>query len=414
MRNRVHWNNCRCWLVGLTLLLTLPAVADSKESDGGQKNDDKPLQVFILAGQSNMQGHARVSTLEHIGMDPATEPMLKDMLDEKNRPLVCEDVWISYLSTDGEKHGRLSVGFGADTDKIGPEFTFGIYMQRKLDVPILIIKTAWGGKSLHTDFRPPSAGSYEFNQSQLDNYEKQGKDFAKIKSEKSQATGLYYKLMVEHVKKVLANIKRVYPEYNPDRGFELAGFVWFQGWNDMVDRGTYPQRDQAGGYDLYSKLMGQFIRDVRKDLDAPDLPFVIGVLGVNGPVDKYLPDQQRYRGIHQNFRSAMAAPADLPEFRGTVAAVLTENYWDQELVRLRAKEAKIKQQVKEMKTQENLSRQEEKNTLEKLRAESFSQRERKALDVGVSNAEYHYLGSAKILGGIGQGFANAMGEMVVD
>ena len=36
--------------------------------------------VFILAGQSNMQGHAKVSTFEHIGMDPATKPMLAEML----------------------------------------------------------------------------------------------------------------------------------------------------------------------------------------------------------------------------------------------------------------------------------------------------------------------------------------------
>ena len=34
----------------------------------------KPLQVYILAGQSNMQGHAKVTTFEHIGMDPATKP----------------------------------------------------------------------------------------------------------------------------------------------------------------------------------------------------------------------------------------------------------------------------------------------------------------------------------------------------
>ncbi len=34
-------------------------------------------------------------------------------------------------------------------------------MEKAYDGPILIIKTAWGGKSLNTDFRPPSAGPYE-------------------------------------------------------------------------------------------------------------------------------------------------------------------------------------------------------------------------------------------------------------
>lgn len=64
--------------------------------------------------------------------------------------------------------GKLTAGFGErgnqptkNGSKIGPEFTFGIYMQKELNEPILIIKTAWGGRSLNTEFRPPSAGPYK-------------------------------------------------------------------------------------------------------------------------------------------------------------------------------------------------------------------------------------------------------------
>jgi hypothetical protein len=57
----------------------------------------KPLQVFILAGQSNMQGHAKVSTFEIIGMDPATKPMLNLMMGADGKPRVCERVWISSI-----------------------------------------------------------------------------------------------------------------------------------------------------------------------------------------------------------------------------------------------------------------------------------------------------------------------------
>jgi alpha-galactosidase len=39
----------------------------------------KPLKVFILAGQSNMEGHAQISTLDYIGKDPLTAPILKEM-----------------------------------------------------------------------------------------------------------------------------------------------------------------------------------------------------------------------------------------------------------------------------------------------------------------------------------------------
>ena len=318
-----------------------------------------------------------------------------------------------------EQVGKLTAGFGAKArgPKIGPEFTFGIYMQKLLDEPILIIKTAWGGKSLHTDFRPPSAGPYEFNEAQLEGFEKQGKDIEAIKADKAKATGHYYRLMIDHVKKVLADIKRVYPDYDPKQGYELAGFVWFQGWNDMVDRGTYPNRDKPGGYDQYSELLAQFIRDVRKDLSAPKMPFVIGVMGVGGPVDKYPPDQQRYKGVHQNFRMAMAAPAALPEFKGNVVAVLTEKYWDMDVVELREREKKIKQQVDEINNEMKegkLSREEGKAALDKLYAETFTPREMVILKESTSNFDFHYMGSAKIMAQIGKGFAEAMVEMMED
>jgi alpha-galactosidase len=374
----------------------------------------KPLQVFILAGQSNMQGHAKVSTFEHIGMDPATKPMLDEMQNADGTPKVCERVWISSLgSADEVKSGKLTAGFGASQNgpKIGPEFTFGLYMQKFTDAPILLIKTAWGGKSLNTDFRSPSAGPYVFNETQLAQFQKQGKDIAVIKAEKEKETGVYYRLMVEHVKSVLADIKRVVPSYNTAQGYELAGFAWFQGWNDMVDSGTYPNRDKPGGYDAYSTAMAHFIRDVRKDLGAPKLPLVIGVLGVGGPTSEYGPDEQRYKATHQNFRDAMAAPAQLPEFKGNVATVLAEKYWDRELKAARRKEGEIKEQAKKLAKEGKLKPAEEKASVDKLRAEGLTERERLVLEKGISNFEFHYLGSAKILGGVGKGLAEAMAEL---
>ena len=386
-------------------LIALTAISCAQEAA-------KPLQVFILAGQSNMQGHAKISTFEHIGMDPATKPMLAEMLGADGKPKVCERVWISSIGcAEAEQTGKLTAGFGATTEKIGPEFTFGLYMQKFTDAPILLIKTSWGGKSLNTDFRPPSAGPYVFNETQLDGFQKQGKDVAAMQAEKGKARGVNFRLMVEHVKMVLGNIKRVVPGYDAAQGYELAGFAWFQGWNDMVDGGTYPNRDKPGGYDAYSMAMAHFIRDVRRDLNAPKLPFVIGVLGVGGPVADYGPDQQRYKATHQNFRDAMAAPAQLPEFKGNVATVLAEKYWDQELTAAKAKENAIKQQAKKLAKEGNMTPADEKTALEKLRAEGLTERERLVLEKGISNAEFHYLGSAKILGGVGKGLAEAMARL---
>ena len=392
-------------LIPLFLLATLAANPPATAAA-------KPLKIFILSGQSNMQGHAKVSTFEHIGMDPATKPMLAEMLGADGKPKVCERVWISSIGcAEAEQTGKLTAGFGATTEKIGPEFTFGLYMQKFTDAPILLIKTSWGGKSLNTDFRPPSAGPYVFNETQLAAFKNQGKDLAAIKAAKEQETGVYYRLMIEHVKKVLADIKRVVPDYDAAQGYELAGFVWFQGWNDMVDSGTYPNRDKPGGYDAYSTAMAHFIRDVRKDLSAPKLPFVIGVLGVGGPTAEYGPDQQRYKTTHDNFRNAMAAPAQSPEFKGNVAAVRTEKYWDQELTAAKAKDNEIKQRAKKLATEGKMKPAEENAALEKLRMEGLTERERLVLEKGISNLEFHYLGSAKILGGVGKGLAEAMAEL---
>ena len=374
----------------------------------------QPLQVYVLAGQSNMQGHAQVRTFEHIGMDPVTKPLLDEMLNADGSPRVLDRVWISSIgSSDTEQTGKLTAGFGASQNgpKIGPEFTFGITIEKYSRGPILLIKTAWGGKSLNTDFRSPSAGPYVFNETQLANFRKQGKDLDAIRAEKQMATGVYYRLMIDHVKNVLSNIQRVVPDYDSSKGYELAGFAWFQGWNDMVDGSTYPQRDMPGGYDAYSHAMTHFIRDVRNDLKAPKLPFVIGVLGVNGPVSEYGPDQLRYKGIHQNFRDAMAAPAALPEFQGNVAALLTEKFWDRELSSAKSKENEVKQKAKKIASDSKLNPAEERALQEKMRLEGLTERERQVIDKGISNLEFHYLGSAKILGGIGKGLAESMAEL---
>jgi alpha-galactosidase len=305
--------------------------------------ETKPLKVFILAGQSNMEGHAEIRTFDYIGRDPLTAPLLKEMRNPDGTPRVCDKVWMSYLtgpydgSANGEGLGKLTAGFGERGNqptkigkKIGPEFTFGIYMEKELNEPILIIKTAWGGRSLNTEFRPPSAGQYKLPKEVQDRWDKypQGahgipkmEDRKKWQEDKDAASGVFYRMMIEHVQSVLADPKRVCPEYDQKVGFELAGFVWLQGFNDLVDGQTYPN----GNYEEYSRLLSHFIRDVRKDLSAPKMPFVIGVLGVDGEKNV-------------NFRKAMAAPADMPEFKGNVIAVDTAPFWDYDIAAAQPKQ----------------------------------------------------------------------------
>ena len=376
----------------------------------------KPLKIYLLVGQSNMQGHAAERTLAHLGMDPKTVPLLKAIQNADESAKVHDQVWISSIDTSeesGVKEGKLTVGYGAGgrEPKIGPELTFGITMQKQVGEPILIIKTSWGGKSLNTDFRPPSAGPYQFNEKQIENFKKRGKDVADERKKRAERTGVFYRLMLGHIRKVLGDIKRVYPAYDAKAGYELAGFVWFQGWNDMVDSGTYPTRGQPGSYDAYSKNIAHFIRDVRRDLKAPKLPFVIGVMGAGGPIAKYTPDQMRYAGIHGEFRKAMAAPAKLPEFKGNVTAVFTENYWDGQLSELVDRRGKINAKRRELAKDQSLTRAQRDKAIAEFTDEIYTREEKAILEAGVSNAAYHYLGSAKILTQIGQAFAEALVAM---
>ncbi|MCA8953202.1 MAG: hypothetical protein KDE27_27065 [Planctomycetes bacterium] len=379
------------------------------------------LQVYVLAGQSNMQGHAKVETLDYLADDPATAPLLAKIVDDDGKPRVLEHVWVSYLTNaqdgDGEGTGRLTAGFGARRDaaepgdKIGPELTFGITVAAATKAPVLLVKCAWGGKSLHTDFRPPSAGPYVFSAKQREQLAAKG-ELERAEADKLAATGVYYQKTIEHVQRVLADPKRVCPEYDSEQGFELAGFVWFQGWNDMVDGGTYPDRGKPGGYDAYSEVLAHFIRDVRRDLGADELPFVIGVMGVGGA----LREGDRYAPVHGSFRAAMAAPAELPEFRGNVVAVGTAPFWDTKLQAIADDLDKVRAMERRLRTKDAngpnadgaMDAEAQKAWLRRYRDETVGAENERIWQRGASNAAYHYLGSAKILARIGVAFGEAV------
>ncbi len=364
----------------------------------------KPLKVFILAGQSNMEGHAQISTFPAVAKDPKTADLYRQMVDAEGKPVVCKDVWISYAYGDfggepiGRKAGQLTAGWGSQhhvgTGKIGPEFTFGITMQKLLGEPVLLIKNAWGGKSLMVDFRPPSGGPL-------------------TDEKQKEKAGKYYGLMMEHVKEVLADPKKVYPDYDPKEGYEIAGFVWFQGFNDLV--GSYPSTDPRKGkkaikdYSEYSRLLACFIRDVRKDLNAPNMPFVTGVLGVGGETSG---------DNAEAFRKAMAAPAELAEFKGNVANVYTHKFWPAEIEALKAKmstaTADLDKQANALKSRskkgEDVKADQSKLAAQReaVIAKALTEDEKFLLEKGCSNQGFHYHGSAKFFAQAGKAFAEAL------
>ena len=62
-----------------TLLLCLAAFAATAHA--------KPLKVFILAGQSNMEGHAQTKTFPAVAKDPETADIHRKMVDADGKPV---------------------------------------------------------------------------------------------------------------------------------------------------------------------------------------------------------------------------------------------------------------------------------------------------------------------------------------
>lgn len=363
--------------------------------------EKKPLKVYILAGQSNMQGSAHKDTFGVMGEDPETAPLLQEVLDGQGDPVVCTNSWITYRSSnrDGDtaRQGPVAVGYGFDENRIGPEYGFGIHMDRHAGEPVLLIKAAWGGKSLAVDFRPPSAGPYEPSERERE----------RGSLPEAERVGHYYRAMMEHVIATLASaesIRSVVPEYDEGRGYELAGFVWFQGWNDMCNRHHIEQ---------YTANMIHFIGDVRTELKVPDLPFIVGVLGVYGTD----PDSRRFdKGLPvTDFRAAQFAAVTqydvrvAPELRGGVIAVDSGPYYDLGLSDLYWKRRLVgawKRQMEQGKMSEAAFA--EACARYEFGDGELTPAEQTAWDRGSSNAEYHYLGSGKTFIRFGKALAEAM------
>lgn len=361
----------------------------------------EPLKVYIMTGQSNMQGKARPSTLPAMEKDPQSNALHDKLVDENGKPRVYEDVYLANM-VKGEV-GPLSLAKGDESGKMkgtfGPEVAFGITMQEHVDEPILIVKIAWGGKSLHTDFRPPSAGPVQLAPEIVKIHkEKDLEERTKRKiTEMRNNRGKHYEKMMKHVKTTLGDPGKYHPEYDPQEGYELSGIVWFQGYNDKIAGWVYASRRGKDGYKKYSRLLTKFINDVRKDLEHPKLPFLIGVLGMGG---KKSPDT-----LTGAFQNAMAAPAENSQLEN-VLAVHTGTYWDQKLDELNDRMRSIRKKVKRKRKKQG--KKEARTLKKKLINDQFTDQELKYLKTGKSNGGYHYYGSAKIYSRIGEAFAEAL------
>lgn len=221
------------------------------------------------------------------------------LVNENGEHVVRDDVWIANISNpDKKRTGWLTTGYGGSKHVIGPEYGFGFTVGDYFEDPVLLIKSAWGGKSLFKDFRPPSSADYP-------------------EPEKDGDNGFYYKEVVRHVNEITNNLKKYYPHYQGN-GYEIVGFGWHQGWNDRINQ-------QA--VNVYEENMAHFIKDMRNELGVKNLPFVIANTGISG---WDIPEEKRWKEKVEKLMEDqldLADPEEHPEFKGTVAGVETRDYW---------------------------------------------------------------------------------------
>ena len=302
--------------VAIVVLITfLPASPFARAAE-----DAKPVKVFILAGQSNMEGKAVNTLLDHQATDARTKDFFAHLRDG-DKWAVRDDVFIKFLG----RKGPLTVGYGSP-GRTGAELEFGHMMGEHFDEPVLLIKAAWGGHSLFKLFRSPSAGLPDDEKLQAEL--KQAQDRVKKDNEKNKRNdplptmedikkpyGSSYRNMMTEVKGVFENYETLFPKLK-GRKLKVAGFAWFQGFNDQW--GDAPAE--------YESNMKHFIKDVRKDLKSPTLPFVIAAIGTNG--------SKPAQGGGLTVRTAQMAMNDVPEFKGNVKTFRTDLLVDTEAERL--------------------------------------------------------------------------------
>ncbi len=291
-----------------SLLICLPILFSSLATPGAAQQDNT-VKVFVLAGQSNMEGKAKNTLLEHQANAPETKELFAH-LRANDQWIERDDAFIKYLN----RKGKLTIGYGSP-GRTGMELEFGTVLANHLEQPVLLIKAAWGGHSLFKLFRSPSAGlpSEEVLQQELAQAQQrvQNNNEKQNRSEKPPTMddivsvyGSSYRNMLSEVKETREGFATMFPELK-GKQLEIAGFVWFQGWND-----------QYGAEGEYAANMQHFIRDVRKDLQAPNMPFVICMMGQSG--------SKPAKGAMATIQEAQQSMENIPDFRGSVRAIRTD------------------------------------------------------------------------------------------
>lgn len=237
-----------------------------------------------------------------------------------------DDVWYKGVVT-ATADKWLDIGCGASSGSIGPELGFGHVVGDHHDAPVLILKASQGNRSLGWDFLPPGSEGFEHTDEQGVTWvyagSKQSPDRWKKGTQPQPIewyAGKQYDDCFSAAKEVLATFDEKFPQWK-GRGYEIAGFGWWQGHKDGGEQG----KGNAGAHALrYEHNLAHLITTLRREFDAPNAPFVVASCGFNG-------GQGWEAGSSADtiFGAQMSVgdPAKHPEFAGTVKSVDTRPFY---------------------------------------------------------------------------------------
>jgi len=279
----------------------LPKELPDPDGEGADMN--KPVQVYILMGQSNMLGFGKPSKLQGIAAEKY--PYL---VDDAGEWTVRKDVRNVFVMCSGNSPAKdYKNEWMTISGNIGPEIGIGHYVGHVTNAPVLILKSCIGNRSLGWDLLPPGTKLYEHGGKTQPGYrgtpDDPGGDTGGDMS-KGWYAGCQYDGDVAAAKKVLDNLDDYYPGA---KEYKVAGFCWWQGDKDMRN---------SAHFETYEKNLIQLIKALRKDFDAPDAKFVTASLGQT---------KEGSKGGDGQILDAMKAVAesDDPELEGKVGFVYT-------------------------------------------------------------------------------------------
>lgn len=309
----------------LFCLTTEPLTAQHQlpDPDGKEASHTKPVRVYILLGQSNMLGFGRVESVE-------TSGTLENLVKKQNKyPYLADDEgqwterkdvrYVHVMDKRGVDFNNMSQfadmknQWLAPKGNFGPELGFGHVMGHFHDEPVLVLKACIGNRSLGWDLLPPGSKQYEFEGKTYAGYKDNPGSWVagEQKKEVSWYAGRQYDADTAHAKAVLNNLKQYYPGY-AGQGYEIAGFVFWQGHKDQ----------NAAHASHYEQNLVRFIKSLRKDFDAPKAKFVLATIAFEG-------NELKGHGLTiANAQLAVSGETGTyPEFAGNVKTIDARPFW---------------------------------------------------------------------------------------